>query len=113
MARAVELVRELGNSPAMAEFVKREVMPGPLKGAELDAFIRNGAVSYFHATCTCRMGHDDLAVVDHALRVRGIESLRIADGSVMPERHHRQHDGALRDHRRTHGRNSRRSLSPR
>lgn len=84
MARAIEIVRQIGNSPAMAEFVKKEVLPGPLQGAELDAFIRNGAVSYFHATCTCRMGHDDMAVVDNALRVRGIENLRIADGSVMP-----------------------------
>ncbi|MGH6916918.1 MAG: GMC family oxidoreductase [Geminicoccaceae bacterium] len=85
LARAIELVRELGNSPAMAEFVEKEALPGPLQGAELEAFIRNGAVSYFHATCTCSMGHDDMAVVDNALRVRGIENLRIADGSVMPD----------------------------
>ena len=69
----------------MKPFVKREVVPGPLKGADLENFVRNGAVSYFHATCTCRMGHDEMAVVDNNLRVRGIDNLRIADGSIMPE----------------------------
>jgi choline dehydrogenase len=84
LIRGVELVRELGNSAVMKPFVKREVVPGPLKGAELEAFVRNGAVSYFHATCTCKMGHDEMAVVDNNLKVRGIDNLRIADGSIMP-----------------------------
>lgn len=85
LIRGIELVRELGNSPAMKEFVKSEALPGPLKGAELEDFVRNAAVSYFHATCTCRMGHDEMAVVDNELKVRGIENLRIADGSIMPD----------------------------
>ena len=85
LIRGIELVRELGNSTVMKPFVKREVVPGPLKGAELEAFVRNGAVSYFHATCTCKMGHDDMSVVDNNLKVRGIDNLRIADGSIMPD----------------------------
>src|SRR5262249_12163248 len=46
LRRGVEICRELGNSATMRPFVKREVMPGPIKGKELDEFIRNSAVSY-------------------------------------------------------------------
>lgn len=84
LVRGVELCREIGNAREMREFVKREVMPGPLKGADLANFIRNAAGTYFHEVGTCRMGRDPLAVVDAQLRVRGIDRLRVADGSIMP-----------------------------
>jgi choline dehydrogenase len=80
----VEVCREVGNSAPLRPFTKREVMPGNLKGAELENFIRNAASSYWHQTCTAKMGHDDMSVVDGTLKVYGIESLRIADGSIMP-----------------------------
>jgi choline dehydrogenase len=80
----VELCREIGNSVALQPFVKREVMPGNLKGAELERFVRDAASSYWHQTCTAKMGHDALSVVDGTLKVYGIEHLRIADGSIMP-----------------------------
>lgn len=80
----VELCREIGNAPALRPFVKREVMPGPLKGADLVAFIRNAAGTYFHETCTAKMGRDAMSVVDGSLKVYGIDGLRVADGSVMP-----------------------------
>ncbi len=38
----------------------------------------------FHATCTCKMGRDPLAVVDDQLRVHGLDGLRVIDASVMP-----------------------------
>jgi choline dehydrogenase len=48
-------------------------------------FLRNAAGTYFHESCTCRMGRDEMAVVDGKLSVRGgIEGLSIADASVMP-----------------------------
>lgn len=81
---AVELCREIGNSAALRPFAKREVMPGNLKGAELENFIRDAAVSYWHQTCTAKMGRDSMSVVDGNLKVYGIEKLRIADGSIMP-----------------------------
>ena len=59
-------------------------MPGNLKGAELERFIRDAASSYWHATCTAKMGMDAMSVVDADLKVYGIERLRIADGSIMP-----------------------------
>jgi choline dehydrogenase len=80
----VELCREIGNSAALRPFTKREVMPGNLRGAELQDFIRDGAATYFHQTCTAKMGRDSMSVVDAELKVYGIENLRIADGSIMP-----------------------------
>jgi choline dehydrogenase len=80
----VELCREIGKSGPLSPFVKREVMPGNLKGAALENFIRDAASSYWHQTCTAKMGHDAMAVVDGSLKVHGIDHLRIADGSIMP-----------------------------
>jgi choline dehydrogenase len=80
----VELCREIGNSAALRPFTKREVMPGNLRGAALENFISDAATTYWHQTCTAKMGRDSMAVVDAQLRVYGIENLRIADGSIMP-----------------------------
>ncbi len=80
----VELCREIGNAPGLRTYVKREVMPGPLKGAALADFVKNAAGTYYHQTCTAKMGRDALSVVDGALKVYGVDGLRIADGSVMP-----------------------------
>lgn len=80
----VELCREIGNSAPLRPFVKREVMPGNLKGSELENFIRDASVTFWHQTCTAKMGTDAMSVVDSNLKVYGIENLRIADGSVMP-----------------------------
>jgi choline dehydrogenase len=80
----VELCREVGNSNPLRPYTKREVMPGALKGAELEEFIRDAAATYHHQTCTAKMGRDSMSVVDAKLQVYGIENLRIADGSIMP-----------------------------
>jgi choline dehydrogenase len=80
----VELCREIGNSVPLRPFTKREVMPGNLKGAGLENFVRDAVESYWHETCTAKMGRDSMSVVDGSLRVYGIENLRIADGSIMP-----------------------------
>ncbi len=80
----IELCRDVGNSAPLRPFVKREVMPGNLKGAELERFIRDAATSFWHETCTAKMGRDSMSVVDSNLRVYGIDNLRIADGSILP-----------------------------
>src|ERR1700687_1383778 len=79
-----EPCREIGNSASLLPFTKREVMPGNLKGAALEDFIRDAASTYHHQTCTAKMGRDAMSVVDNHLKVYGIDNLRIADGSVMP-----------------------------
>ena len=80
----VQLCREIGNSDALRPFTKREVMPGNLKGAALENFIRDSVVTYHHQTCTAKMGRDSMSVVDGQLKVYGIANLRIADASIMP-----------------------------
>ncbi len=85
LAYGIEIAREIGNSAAMRDFVKREVAPGQkLTGQEMENFVRDGATTYFHQAGTCRMGKDSQAVVDAKLRVNGVKNLRIADSSVMP-----------------------------
>ena len=81
---SVELCREIGNSAPLRPFTKREVMPGNLKGAALENFIRDAASAYLHQTCTAKMGRDSMSVVDANLKVYGIGNLRVADGSIMP-----------------------------
>ena len=80
----VQLCREIGNSAPLGPYTKREVTPGKLKGAELDRFIRDSVITYWHQTCTAKMGRDSMSVVDANLKVYGIENLRIADASIMP-----------------------------
>jgi choline dehydrogenase len=80
----IELAREIGNSAALKPFAKREIMPGKLKGKDLEEFARNAASTYWHQTCTAKMGRDAMSVVDGNLNVYGIENLRIVDGSIMP-----------------------------
>lgn len=85
LAFGIEVCREIGNSAAMKDFVKREVAPGKtLTGKAMEDFVRNGATTYFHQSGTCRMGKDAEAVVDSKLRVNGVQGLRIADSSIMP-----------------------------
>ena len=63
-----------------------ELMPGaPVQGDEqIDAFIRRTAETIYHPVGTAKMGRDDSSVVDPALRVYGVEGLRVVDASVMP-----------------------------
>ena len=80
----IELCRALGNAQAFRPFVSGEAMPGEVKGEDLDAYIRDAAVTYWHQSGTARMGQDDMSVVDATLRVYGVSGLRVADGSIMP-----------------------------
>ncbi len=72
--------------PAIAAYVRGRHTPEPqLKSrADIRAFCQKTAHAALHPSGTCRMGHDDMAVVDPQLRVRGIERLRVADASIMP-----------------------------
>lgn len=82
---AVELCREIGASRAFDGFRKRELMPGPLGRTAMVEWIRKATTCFFHPTSTCRMGVDERSVVDPRLRVHGLEGLRVADASIMPE----------------------------
>jgi choline dehydrogenase len=80
----VERLCEVANSVPLRPFVKRGVMPGNLKGRELESFVRDAATAYWHETCSAKMGRDEMSVVDGRLKVYGVDNLRIADGSIMP-----------------------------
>jgi choline dehydrogenase len=82
----VELCREIGNSAPLKAFARREVMPGNLKRGELEKFVRNAAMTYWHETCTAKMGLDLMSVVDGGLKVYDIENLRSPMGLSCLER---------------------------
>jgi len=85
IVRAIEAARELGNQHAFDSVREIEVMPGPKATAEeIRELARLGSASFGHAVGTCKMGVDNLAVVDPQLRVHGLTGLRVADASVMP-----------------------------
>lgn len=88
MRECVRLSRQLLGQAAFAPFRGEELFPGAAANddAALDAFIRRKAESIYHPVGTCAMGADSdaNAVVDAALRVRGAQSLRVVDASVMP-----------------------------
>jgi choline dehydrogenase len=81
---AVELSREIGAQQMFTRLGMREVIPGVLREAEVEDFIRDSANSYWHQSCTAKMGHDSLSVVGSDLQVHGVEGLMIADASVFP-----------------------------
>lgn len=86
LRRGVRTAREIFQQPAYAKFRGEEYYPGAncSSDAELDAFFRRDCHVNYEAVGTCRMGHDELAVVDDQLRVHGVERLRVVDGSIMP-----------------------------
>ncbi len=85
-ADAVRVTRRIVSMPALQKYKPEEFRPGPdIDGDEALAKAAGEiATTIFHPVSTCKMGSDDMAVVDHRLRVRGIDGLRIADASVMP-----------------------------
>ena len=82
----LRFIRQLFAAPPLAKYCGAEILPGAhIAGDDelLDYARRKGSTVY-HATCTCKMGGDQMAVVDDQLRVHGLERLRVIDASVMP-----------------------------
>jgi choline dehydrogenase len=86
LVAAVELCRRVGAAGALREWGAVERYPGPtvVSGEDLRDYVRKTAITYHHQVGTCKMGVDELAVVDAQLRVHGVDGLRVADASVMP-----------------------------
>lgn len=87
MVESVKTLREMMGSAPMAGVMRGEARPGPdvRTDAEIEEWVRNTTDVNQHPLGTCRMGNDDLAVVDPQLRVRGIDGLRVVDAAVMPD----------------------------
>ncbi len=83
----VKLARDIASRTGLDRFRGRETAPGPdcRTDAEIDAFVRRTAITVHHPCATCAMGLGEDAVLDPALRVRGVEGLRVADASAMPD----------------------------
>jgi choline dehydrogenase len=84
--QCVHLTREIMNQPAMDAYRGEAIQPtsGVLTDQQIDAFVRNSVDSAYHPAGTCKMGTDQMAVVDADLRVRGVANLRVIDSSVFP-----------------------------
>ena len=82
----IRLTREIMQQPALDAFRGREISPGidVQTDEQLDKFIREHAETAFHPSCSCKMGTDEMAVVDGEGRVHGMQSLRVVDASIMP-----------------------------
>lgn len=81
----IEIGREMAHAPAFRGLLKHEAMPGDLDASELENYIRDAAVTFWHQACTAKMGNDAMSVVNGRLQVYGVERLRIADASIMPD----------------------------
>ena len=83
---AIRITRDIMHQPALDAYRGEEISPGKQvqSDAELDEFIRNHAETAFHPSCSCKMGEDDMAVVDGYGRVHGLQNLRVIDASIMP-----------------------------
>jgi choline dehydrogenase len=83
----LKILRSILRAPALRPYVMEEVDPGARVSTdeELLNYCRARGSTIYHPTSTCRMGSDPLAVVDQRLRVRGLEGLRVVDGSIMPD----------------------------
>jgi len=84
--KSVQQARAIMKAKALERYSPEELLPGPgvASEAEILAGIGDIATTIFHPVSTCRMGADQMAVVDDRLRVHGIAGLRVVDASVMP-----------------------------
>ena len=89
LRESFRIMRRIGMQPAFDGTRGEEFAPGAGVSEDdddaIDAYIRETLSTVFHPTSTCRMGIDDLAVVDSDLKVRGIDALRVVDASIMPD----------------------------
>ena len=86
MVEGLKIGRRIFAQPEVARYIVDETVPG--RQADTDEallqYVRDNGSTVYHAVGTCRMGEDEMSVVDSEMRVRGTTGLRVVDGSVMP-----------------------------
>jgi choline dehydrogenase len=83
LVRAVQRTREIIATEPIASTVERELVPG--RGGDIETYIRNTAKTTAHPACSVAMGSDADKPLDEMLRVRGVDNLRVADASALPQ----------------------------
>ena len=88
IVKGIQIARKISQFEPLKTHITEEFSPG--LGIAIDDYdatlqwARETSVTIYHPTGTCKMGQDDMAVVDARLRVHGIKGLRVADCSIMP-----------------------------
>lgn len=88
IVKGIQIARKIAKCAPLAQHITEEYSPG--REVAMDDYdgtldwARNTAVTIYHPTGTCKMGSDNMSVVDERLRVHGIKGLRVADCSIMP-----------------------------
>ena len=85
--KCIHVAREILKQNSMKPYAGKEIGPGDhaQNEEEIREYIRSKAETAYHPSCTLKMGVDDMAVVNEKLKVNGLQNLRVADASVMPE----------------------------
>ena len=85
--KCIHVAREILKQNSMKPYAGREIGPGDhaQNEEEIKEYIRSKAETAYHPSCTLKMGVDDMAVVNEKLKVNGLQNLRVADASIMPE----------------------------
>lgn len=85
MVRGFKLMREIMEAPALTAYRGRDIYTSAIStDKDIRNIIRQRADTVYHPVGTCKMGGDEMAVVDSTLRIHGLEGLRVVDASVMP-----------------------------
>lgn len=85
-AEGVKISRDIFMQPSLQKYIRRIILPDDSvqSNRDFEDYARRYGRTSYHPTCTCKMGVDELAVVDPQLRVRGLDGIRICDSSIMP-----------------------------
>lgn len=86
LTSCIDIARDIFSKPAFDKYRAEELLPGKSIKTQRDKeeFIREHAESAYHPSCTCKMGTDEMSVVDNKGKVYGLDGLRVVDASIMP-----------------------------
>ncbi|MEM9332379.1 MAG: GMC family oxidoreductase N-terminal domain-containing protein [Pseudomonadota bacterium] len=85
LLEGTKLIRKIVDAPSFEKYREKEIfIDGPLDDEAMKTHIRNRADTIYHPVGTCKMGTDEMSVVDPQLKVYGFENLRVVDASIMP-----------------------------